>query len=84
MRSPTGRMILGGLRAGCRPIWSDPAASRQLLRGGPDGYFFSSVFNSIFCAIFPPNLVPSWLPESKKIDEKSIPKCLPKFRSIFV
>ena len=64
------------------PKWNQEAAKRRprrlLFR-----ICFVMPFWIVFLSIFPPNLAPSWLPNFKKIDEKSIPRCLPKLRSIF-
>ena len=44
--------------------------------------FFNAFLDWIFIE-FPSNLASSWLPKLKNFDEKSMPRCLPKLRSIF-
>ena len=46
-------------------------------------FFFSSLFRCLFGSIFAPFSTPTWLPKSTKIDEKSMPRCLPMLTSFF-
>ena len=47
------------------------------------GICFSMPFWLDFLSIFDPNLAPTWPPKSTKINEKSMPRCLPKMTSFF-
>ena len=45
--------------------------------------FFRCFFGSCFCRFFMPTSLPTCLPKSTKIDEKSMPRCLPMLTSFF-
>ena len=47
------------------------------------GLNFLMVFRIHFCWVFGANLGPTWPPKSTKIDEKSMPRCLPMLTSFF-
>ena len=53
--------------------------------GHLDGIHVLSFFETLldrFLSLFLPSLAPFWFPNSKTIGEKSMPRCLPKLRSI--
>ena len=46
-------------------------------------FFFPSFFRCHFWSILARFCLPTWLPKSTKIDEKSMPRCLPMLTSFF-
>ena len=46
-------------------------------------FFFSSLFRCLFGSIFARFSTPTCLPKSTKIDQKSMPRCLPLLTSFF-
>ena len=46
-------------------------------------FFFPSFFRCHFWSILARFCLPTWLPKSTKIDEKSMPRCLPMLTSSF-
>ena len=46
-------------------------------------FIFSSFFQCLFRSIFGRFSTPTWLPKSTKINQKSMPRCLPMLTSFF-
>ena len=47
-------------------------------------FFFPSFFRCLFASILARFCLPTWLPKSTKIDEKSMPRCLPMLTSFLI
>ena len=65
------------------PSWAVLGPSWDVVLPILTPFFFASFFRCLFESIFGRFCFPTWFPKSSKIDQKSMPRCLPMLTLIF-